>query len=228
MTSGDAANGANHRSLSDELKSVTRHRIVAAAQALLPRRGLGITVDEVAEEAGVSARTIFRHFATRDQLLAAALADLRGQLGDLFVGPPPGATDLRGWLRAITAVIHRTIAERFGRSWWEIYTDPEDMAPELEREIQALRDYREAVAMTIGKDVWQAAGGTGLPPRWLADAFLVSVSAFGYFALAVSRDVTPEETGRVCGDMAWLALQQALREATPAEKPARRPSRSGG
>jgi mycofactocin system transcriptional regulator len=68
----------------------TRARIERAALALFTRRGFeGVTIDEVAEAAGISRRTYFRHFATKADAVwgdfathVARLARMLGDAGD--------------------------------------------------------------------------------------------------------------------------------------------------
>lgn len=210
--------GAKHPPLSEELKSVTRHRMIKAAQVLMARKGLGLTVDEVAEEANVSARTVFRHFATRDDLLVAAISDMRETVLTPILETEADAPEIRSWLRATTVRVQTAVVAILGRAWWEIYAPPDGIAPDLEAELQKLRDYRASIAAGVAERLWRAVGQPGDPPPSVADACMVNLSAFGYHALAVSRAVTPEETGEVCADIVWAVLQEAL--------PARRGSRS--
>ncbi|WP_027134184.1 TetR/AcrR family transcriptional regulator [Geminicoccus roseus] len=52
----------------------TRTRIVAAASSLFYGQGIrGVSVDAVAEKAGVTKRTLYYHFASKDDLVAAYL-----------------------------------------------------------------------------------------------------------------------------------------------------------
>jgi AcrR family transcriptional regulator len=54
----------------------TRRRLVAAADELFYRQGIrAVGVDAVAEAAGVTKRTLYYHFASKDDLIAAYLAD---------------------------------------------------------------------------------------------------------------------------------------------------------
>ena len=56
-------------------------RILEAARAVFAERGLDASVGEVAARAGVGTATIFRRFATKDDLLAAVLeSELNGLL----------------------------------------------------------------------------------------------------------------------------------------------------
>src|SRR5436305_4242261 len=60
-------------SLREQHASVTRERIFSAVAELIERGdGEELTVPDVAEASGVSLRTIYRHYATRDELLEAA------------------------------------------------------------------------------------------------------------------------------------------------------------
>jgi len=53
----------------------TRERIITAANALFYNDGIrGVSVDAVAEKAGVTKRTLYYHFKSKDDLVAAYLA----------------------------------------------------------------------------------------------------------------------------------------------------------
>lgn len=76
------------------LKARHRQAIVDAAAALLEERGgLRFTVDQLAERADVSRRTVFNYFATLDDVVIAVGSDVLGGLVDTFVAnavaPPP-------------------------------------------------------------------------------------------------------------------------------------------
>jgi AcrR family transcriptional regulator len=66
---------AYNNSLREEQAAQTRARILEATVALLAETGDGeIVMPDVAERAGVSLRTVYRHFPTRDVLLDAVAA----------------------------------------------------------------------------------------------------------------------------------------------------------
>jgi AcrR family transcriptional regulator len=68
--------------LRDEQKAETRRRIVMAAERLMQDAGLGdLTFAAVAREAGVRERTVYRHFATKDELLDALWDALDPRIG---------------------------------------------------------------------------------------------------------------------------------------------------
>src|SRR5882757_3550675 len=53
----------------------TRERIISAANALFYNDGIrGVSVDAVAAKAGVTKRTLYYHFRSKDDLVAAYLA----------------------------------------------------------------------------------------------------------------------------------------------------------
>src|ERR1700687_2544463 len=54
-----------------------RERLLAAARELFYRRGIHVVgVDAIAEAAGTNKMTLYRHFASKDVLIAACLTEL--------------------------------------------------------------------------------------------------------------------------------------------------------
>ncbi|MHB8614313.1 MAG: TetR/AcrR family transcriptional regulator [Candidatus Dormibacteraceae bacterium] len=79
-----------------EKATATRALIVEAAGSLLRERFLDdVTLDSIAERAGVTVRTVLRRFGTRDLLIDAARADLQQRVIDQRntapIGNIPGA-----------------------------------------------------------------------------------------------------------------------------------------
>lgn len=48
-----------------------RDRLLAAAAELLAKRGIGVSMDEIARTAGVGSGTLYRHFPHKEELLSA-------------------------------------------------------------------------------------------------------------------------------------------------------------
>jgi AcrR family transcriptional regulator len=68
----------------------TRATVLSAAIDLLAERGYsGFSVERVVERSGVAKTTLYRHWRTRNDLLAAAIAELRGG------GPLPDTGSVR-------------------------------------------------------------------------------------------------------------------------------------
>ena len=84
-----------------------RERILAAARALFYRRGIHVVgVDAIAEAAGTNKMTLYRHFASKDVLIAACLRELTREfdvawetIATEHAGDPKG--QLLAWLRHV-------------------------------------------------------------------------------------------------------------------------------
>jgi AcrR family transcriptional regulator len=80
-------------SLRDEQAAVARERMLHAVAELLERDGFGeLTMPQVAELSGVSLRTVYRYFPTREALLDAAGRWIGGEL--LKQGYPTSLDDV--------------------------------------------------------------------------------------------------------------------------------------
>jgi AcrR family transcriptional regulator len=55
--------------------SRNRERLIASARRLFAARGIDVSVDEITRDAGVGMGTLYRHFATKDDLVDAVLED---------------------------------------------------------------------------------------------------------------------------------------------------------
>jgi AcrR family transcriptional regulator len=60
-----------------------REHLVTTARALFAERGLDVSVEELTREAGVGMGTLYRHFPTKENLIAAVLEDAFVQYGAL-------------------------------------------------------------------------------------------------------------------------------------------------
>ena len=84
-----------------------RERLLAAARELFYRRGIhAVGVDAIAEAAGTNKMTLYRHFASKDVLIAACLGELTREfdaawdaIAAAHVGDPEG--QLMAWLRHV-------------------------------------------------------------------------------------------------------------------------------
>jgi len=70
-------------------KRLTREQLHKAALQLVSERGLaGVTTDEIASAAGVSARTFFNYYATKEAAVVGASADLPERVATLVLERP--------------------------------------------------------------------------------------------------------------------------------------------
>jgi AcrR family transcriptional regulator len=90
-----------------------RERILAAARELFYRRGIhAVGVDAIAEEAGTNKMTLYRHFASKDELIAACLREIAREvdadweaIAAAHQGDPKG--QLLAWLQHISEWLAR-------------------------------------------------------------------------------------------------------------------------
>jgi AcrR family transcriptional regulator len=207
-----------HVTLAEEAKAMARVRILAAALELLARRGFETTVDDVALEAGVSRRTVFRHFESQAQLLAAASAEVARTVQASVPPPPVPGTDLDAWLLETLVTFHQLQARVVGEAFWGLHrrlphwqTGPEGASAPT---VQLLRG---TVPARIAVMAWNHAGGQGDPPGWVVDAFSLFTSSFAGKGLSVPVTRSPEETGAISAKILSALLRGALAEqrATP-------------
>jgi len=62
-------------SLLKDPKATVEYRIVRATRRLLVSKGLDVSMDDIATEADLGRRTVFRYFPTRDDLIARAFSE---------------------------------------------------------------------------------------------------------------------------------------------------------
>ncbi|MDQ2896992.1 MAG: TetR/AcrR family transcriptional regulator [Actinomycetota bacterium] len=96
------------------------HRVLAAARLLLAERGLrAMSLDAVAELAGVSRSAIYRRWASSDELALDAIDDALGQLPGPDPSIPPDAfwTEFRDGLRVAAAGLAHPIEHDAIQLW---------------------------------------------------------------------------------------------------------------
>lgn len=88
--------------LRDEQRELTRRKILGAVLELVAEGSVDeLSVPAVSRRSGVSLATIYRHFPTRDELLAAASAEPARQALASSTDPPAGGDDFARFLAAM-------------------------------------------------------------------------------------------------------------------------------
>jgi AcrR family transcriptional regulator len=204
-------------SLAEEKRQLTERRILRATVAAMAQRGFSATVDEIAALAGVSARTIYRYFATHDELIAAGIREGLHAAGQPIVGLPSVKEDLDGWIDRIALEAHVRNATIIGAAFWDVLGP----TPSASKEIEAARALRRPARMewmqALSGAAWTIAGGKGDPPSSVVTTFALALSAFTSHALAADFDYGPEETARFAAAMIkeHLGAAVAARQAPP-------------
>jgi AcrR family transcriptional regulator len=176
----------------EDARSAVRERIVRGARVELAERGLAVRVEDVAAAAGVSRRTVFRYFETRESLLAAALQDSMRSYGDHVPRPEPEA-ELEEWLRVALVAVHRMNAQH-GRVYFELASGAA-FDGQLGDIARRRRTARAELVHRFTGTAWRLTGAAGDPPLWLVDTVAVLLSAFATEALVPDFGRTPEEVG---------------------------------
>ncbi|HMN99522.1 MAG TPA: helix-turn-helix domain-containing protein [Miltoncostaeaceae bacterium] len=109
--------------LRERKKAQTRRAISDVATRLFVERGFdAVTVAEVAEAAGVSIKTVFNYFGSKEELFLDREAEVRTAIVSAVAGRPEG--------QSVTGALTRLFTEHRvpGVEGWSELADPEQMA----------------------------------------------------------------------------------------------------
>lgn len=136
-----------------------REQIVDAALRIVPRYGLhGVTMEKIAEEAGVSPPTLYWHFKNKDDLLVAMIGRLVAHLDLGVLLPAEPVEDAEAFIRAFLPRIMRLLEEPFS------------MMPIILTEVAAHPDLAAVVYHQILARVWSV-GSAFMEAQVQAGAF---------------------------------------------------------
>ncbi len=206
--------GAVHKAtprttLREDSKERARARIVHGALVAVAASGFTATVEEIAAAAGVSRRTVFRHFPNHGELILAAIVEIRRQLDEGMPRPPEPGSDVHQWLEASAITVHRLFRDLIGRAFWDLYTKGPSLPPAVAERLANALNVRHQYATDLAAAAWKALDGQGEPPTWVCDAFSMNLSGFATNSLP---HYSAEETGRLSAHLLWLVLDIALEE----------------
>jgi AcrR family transcriptional regulator len=194
------------------IRQQRREHILHSAAVLMRTRGTAITMDDIAEAAGVGRRTLFRYFQTREELLVAAVEhSYRGLADGQFQPPSWEHPDPYVLLDQVLHLGHRQSANA-GRGLWQIVSNP-DVGSELAGAAAARRAARRIYTERFTNTLWELAGGPGQAPRWLVEAFSLLESMFAYYHQVLDLEQGAEESGALAARLMAAALRDALVEA---------------
>ncbi|MFI7638383.1 TetR/AcrR family transcriptional regulator [Nonomuraea sp. NPDC049400] len=158
-----------------------RDLLVTAAMAVIAEEGPDASLNEIARRAGVGPGTLYRHFPTRDALLAAVsegrLARLRARADELAEAMPPGEA-LVAWLRLLVvhAMTDRGLGARMmvaapssaGVDCWAMLRDAaERVLGPAQRDGSVRADVEAADLVELAAGIAQGAADAGRAERLL-------------------------------------------------------------
>jgi AcrR family transcriptional regulator len=165
-------------SLAERKRQLVRDELTEAALQLLAFQGFEeTTIDQMAAAAGVSRRTFFRYFQSKEDVIIEFLSDLGRKLSDGLSARPatePPAVALQNTLRVFTDTFweHPEKSRRLARA---MVSTPALLARYLERQVTWRADLTTELAARMRAD-----------PADLRPAVLVGV-AFAAFDTALIR-----------------------------------------
>lgn len=187
--------------LADVKRQAVVDHILAAARRYVLQSGLDATMDQIAEAAKVSRRTLFRLFGTREHLLASAFNEGMAWYGREL---PTYNGDWESWLRTTCNVTHE-INSVIGPGFFEL-SSKSDLPLELIETERSRRASYHRHAVTISTTLWRARGGSGPPPTGLVSAVAAHISP--YFTAAVT--IEGGESWHAASTLAFEAIVAAL------------------
>lgn len=169
-----------------EIKAQSRQNILDATIALYNEAWLDqITLQQVAQRAGVTPKTILRHFESKENLLAAANEAARARPEMQRAEPLPGS---------VTAIVAAVVAhyEMMGRALWRSLVQ-EDRYPALQPILADGRLFHEAwVCRAFAPQIAQSTR-----PKWLLHQLYTLTDFFTWKLLRLERGLSQPETEAV-------------------------------
>lgn len=161
-----------------DARSTQRLRVLRAARQLIAERGLGVSMEEIADAAGIARRTLFRHVDRRDVLIADALTSSLDWYESAVIESAAADAPFEEWLEALLLSIHR-LHQKAGRGLWQLAAASDDDLPEPVRAVnRRRRARRRQVTKAIAATAWERARGVGPCPPILVEACALTISSF--------------------------------------------------
>ncbi len=187
-------------------RRVPRQDIISATQILLAAKGTAVTMDEIAAAAEVGRRTLFRHFATKGELIAEAMRGGWDRWTTQAVVPVDG--DLQAAVGTLLERAH-VLNAGAGLGFWELASGLFD-DPELHEAADLRATTRRAYVPAVAAQLWSKAGGLNEPPQWVVDAYALLESVHALHALRPDFVVEPAEVGTTCARIMTAVLREAV------------------
>jgi AcrR family transcriptional regulator len=193
------------RPLTEAKHEAALDHVLAASRRWVLANGLDATMEQLAAAAGVSRRTLFRLFGTREQLLASAFA---AGMADYQHELPAYDGDRDTWLRATCEAIHRMNASA-GPGFWQL-TSRADLPTDLAATEKTRRRKIRETTGSIARVLWRTSGGDGDAPSELVA--VVGAHLSPHFTAAVETDLG--QGYEVASDLAYDSIMSTLGRLT--------------
>ena len=190
---------------------LVRSQAVETTRSLLATHGLSLTMDQIADSSGISRRSLFRYFESRDALVCSAIesamADYEAEL--VSVAAAEGALD--DWLVRVIEHTHRSHLAAGLAIWQLTSTGDERLTPELRTVNERRRTLRRRATRQLTERAWIGAGGTGSPPDVVAEVVAMAMSNFTTRSLVVDLGQSIDEVARLSAAVIVGVIESNLR-----------------
>jgi AcrR family transcriptional regulator len=161
------------QSLQLRKQQMVRSAIYDAAIKLFAEKGFDeTTVEEVAQAAGVSRRSFFRYFASKDDLLAQNVVNYGNVLAATVISCAPNLTQLETVRETVQAVLKQAVVQPHTRQIIEI---AQRSASARQAHGSRMHDVEDALAVAFAERM-KATSKDDLKPRMLASLTLSSMN----------------------------------------------------
>lgn len=134
-------------------------QLIEVAEQIFAERGAAVTMDEIAERAGVTKPVLYQHFPSKDALVAACFASARQELFRVTSKAVMSATSTEEALWRTLRTFFGFVADR-SRAWSLLSATGAVRGTPAEGEIQAMREAQSKITATL-----LAMALPGLEPR---------------------------------------------------------------
>lgn len=187
-----------------------KRRAIRATRVLIAQSGLDVSMDQIAAASGVGRRSLFRHFRSRDALVAEALDSAfrwyEAQLEPVIAHDGP----LDEWLQAMLRRTHQTHLDA-GRGLWQLASAFDDELPaEFAAPNKRRRAMRRRVTRNMAEGAWRIAGATAPVPDILVETMSIVVSSFVTHSMVHDRKRSLESLVRSSVVVLLAVIRDAL------------------
>ena len=190
--------------LEQERQSLVRTRILRAGREALRDIGANVTVEEIADRAGTSRRTVFRYYPTREDLIAATLISSFDAYAEQLEGIDE-ALGLEDWLLTLATKVHDLNA-RLGAGYWQLLVTPQPAGP-IADALERRRGLRATLSTELATRAWRLAGRRKQPPDRVISSFTLLLGPLTTAALSNDAGLDHVDAAKLT---VWL-LSSAIR-----------------
>jgi AcrR family transcriptional regulator len=191
----------------------TRAKLLATAETLFTTQGyLQVSLNDVAQQSGVSLGTVYQYFADRNDIVATLAGDSALRMLDRGADDWDPASGRLGLRRAIGAIVTLYAENHRFFALWEIASQVDERLASLRREF--VGHFRRSFARALEQGVREGYVRSDVDPEAMARAMTLMVSAYCYDVFVFDPPATPIDLDRAIDDLAALwADAVGLRES---------------